>query len=149
MADLKPLIRYQKYQLEDKQRFIARLYAEAEKVYAHKARLLGDVAKERGFVDRSTDPRVITEFLTYQNRMKKRVELANVEIGRIEARLDVARDDLRESFTELKKFEIIQRRRTERRKKELEAKEAAMFDAIAIDQFRRRLEEDACDTADA
>ncbi|MBU6235573.1 MAG: hypothetical protein KGQ41_06990 [Alphaproteobacteria bacterium] len=143
MADLQPLIRYQKFQLEEKQRFIARLYAEAEKVYNHKERLLNDVINERKFVDTSTDPRVITGFLTYQNKMKKRIELANVEIGRIEARLDVARDDLREHFTELKKFEIVQRRRLERHRRELEKREMALFDAVAIEGFYRRLEEEA------
>lgn len=141
MADLAPLIRFQKYQLEEKQRFIARLYAEAEKIYNHKERLLGELKHERGFVDTSDDPKVITEFLTYQNRMKKRVELADVEIGRIDARLDIAREDLRENFAELKKFEIVQRRRLEKRRREMERREAAMFDAVAIDSFRRRLEE--------
>ncbi len=49
MADLAPLIRYQKYQLDEKQRFIARLYAEAEKVFSHKARLLDELKNERVF----------------------------------------------------------------------------------------------------
>lgn len=142
MADLRPLIRYQKHLLDEKQRFIARLYADAEKVYGHKDRLLSEVKRERDFVEISDDPRVITGFLTYQNRMKKRVELVNVEIGRIEARLDVARDDLRESFTELKKYEIVQRNRLEKRRHMLELKEMQMFDAIAIDGFRRRLEDE-------
>lgn len=141
MADLAPLIRYQKYQLEEKQRFIAKLYAEAEKVYNHKERLLTELKHERNFVDTSDDPKVITEFLTYQNQMKKRVELADVEIGRIDARLDVAREDLRENFAELKKFEIVQRRRLEKKRRDLERREAALFDAVAIDGFRRRLEE--------
>lgn len=142
MADLQPLIRYQKFQLEEKQRFIARLYAEAEKVYGHKERLLDELKNERSFVDTSDDPRVITEFLTYQNRVKKRIGLVDVEIGRIEARLDVARDDLRENFTELKKFEIVHRRRLERHRRELEKREAALFDAIAIESYVRRLRED-------
>lgn len=143
MADLAPLIRYQKYQLEEKQRFIARLYAEAEKIYNHKERLLGELKHERNFVDSSNDPKVITEFLTYQNQMKKRVELADTEIGRIDARLDVAREDLRENFAELKKFEIVQRRRLEKRRRDLERREAALFDAVAIDVFRRQLEDAA------
>lgn len=146
MADLAPLIRYQKYQLEEKQRFIARLYAEAEKVYNHKERLLNELKHERSFVDSSNDPKVITEFLTYQNQMKKRVELADTEIARIDARLDVAREDLRENFAELKKFEIVQRRRLEKRRRDLERREAALFDAVAIDVFRRQLDDAAAAT---
>lgn len=141
MANLEPVIRYQKYQLDEKRRFIARLFAEAEKVYNHKARMLDEVKRERSFVDQSEDPRVITGFLTYQNQMKKRVALINVEIGRIDARIGVAQDDLRESFTELKKFEIIQRNRLARMRRELERKEAQVFDAIAVEGFFRAREE--------
>lgn len=143
MADLEPVIRYQRHQLDEKRRFIARLFAEADKVYSHKARMLDEVKRERSFVDASTDPFVITQFLTYQNLMKKRVALVNVEIERIDARISVAQDDLRESFTELKKFEIVQRNRLARRRKELERREMMLFDAIAIDAFRRRLEDEA------
>jgi|GEM_PF-266772 len=141
MANLEPVIRYQKYQLDEKRRFIARLFAEAEKVYNHKARMLDEVKNERSFVDQSEDPRVITGFLTYQNQMKKRVALINVEIGRIDARIGVAQDDLRESFTELKKFEIIQRNRLARMRRDLERKEAQIFDAIAIEGFHRARED--------
>ena len=142
MADLAPLIRYRKYQLDEKQRFIAKLFAEADKVYNHKMRLLNEVKRERTYVETSEDPRVITGFLTYQNQMKKRVELVNVEIGRIDARISIAQDDLREHFTELKKFEIVQRNRLSRRRAMLEKREAQMFDAVAIESFRRRVEEE-------
>ncbi len=138
MADLGPLIRYQKYQLGEKRRFIARLFAEAEKVYGHKERMLNEVQRERAFVETSEDPKVITEFLSYQALMKKRVGLINIEIGRIDARINVAQDDLRESFTELKKFEIVQRNRLAKRRRELEKREAQMFDAVAIEAFHRR-----------
>lgn len=140
MADLQPLIRYRKYQLDEKQKFIARLFAEAEKIYGHKQRALDEVARERSFVDESSDPHVITGFLGYQGLMKKKIALINVEIERIDARIAVAQDDLREAFTELKKFEIVQRRRLERKRHEMNMRESAMFDAIALESFRRNRE---------
>ncbi|HEY8964579.1 MAG TPA: hypothetical protein VIN59_08985 [Alphaproteobacteria bacterium] len=142
MANLDPLIRFQKYKMDEKQRFIARLFAEAENIYNHKKRMLDEVAAERTFADRSMDPWVITGFLGYQGLMKKRVALINKEIERIEARIAIAQDDLRDEFIELKKFEIVQRRRLERERKRLEKLEAQMFDAIAIEGFRRRLAEE-------
>ena len=137
MANLKPVIRFQKFKMDEKRRIIARLYAEAEKIYGHKQRALDDVARERKYVDESEDPHVITGFLAYQGLMKKKVALIDTEIKRIDARIEIAQDDLREEFTELKKFEIVQRRRLEKRRKELDRKEAQLFDAIAIEAFFR------------
>jgi len=142
MANLDPLIRFQKYKMDEKQRFIARLYAEAENIYNHKNRMLQEVRQERSFADKSMDPWVITGFLGYQGLMKKRVALINREIERIEARIDLARDDLRDDYIELKKYEIVQARRLDRERKRLEKLEADMFDAIAIDMFHRRLKEE-------
>lgn len=142
MADLAPVIRFQKHQMDEKRRFIARLFAEAEKIYGHKKKALDEVAYERGFAENSEDPFVITEFLGYQAQMKKKITLINVEIQRIDARIEVAQEDLRGEFIELKKFEIVHRRRLERRRKELEKREAALFDATAVEGFRRRLEGD-------
>jgi flagellar FliJ protein len=142
MADLEPLIRYQKYQMDEKRRFIARLFAEAEKIYGHKARMLEEVARERDYADKALDPYVITGFLSYQGLMKKRVALVNHEIERIEARIQVAQDDLRDEFIELKKYEIVQRRRLERERARLAKLEAALFDATALDGFYRRLQEE-------
>jgi hypothetical protein len=141
MADLAPVIRFQKHQMDEKRRFIARLFAEADKIYGHKKRALDEVAHERSFADKSEDPFVITEFLGYQAQMKKKIALINLEMQRIDARIEVAQDALREDFIELKKYEIVQRRRIERRRRELEKQEAALFDATAIDAFRRRLDE--------
>ncbi len=139
-ADLSGLIRYRKYQLDDKRKFIARLYAEADKIYGFKQKALDEVARERAYVDESSDPQVITGFLAYQGLMKKKVALIDVEIGRIDARIEVAQDDLRDEYTEIKKFEIVQRRRLERKRAELAAKEAAMFDNIALEIYRRAIE---------
>jgi len=143
MANLEPLIRYRKFQMDEKRRMIARLYAEADKIYSHKQRALDDVARERGYVDASSDPHVITGFLAYQGLMKKKIGLIEVEIKRIDARIEIAQEDLREEFTELKKFEIVQRRRLERRRKDMARRESQLFDAIAIEAYFRAFGENA------
>lgn len=140
MADLAPLIRYRKFQLDEKRRFIARLYAEADKVYGFKQRALDEVAQERAFADNTDDPHVITGFLAYQGQMKKKISMIDVEIRRIDARIELAQDDLREEFAELKKFEIVQRNRLRKRREELDRREAALFDAQALEIYRRAFE---------
>lgn len=140
MADLAPVIRYRKYQIDEKRRFIARLFAEADKIYTHKKNALDEVARERLYVDSSDDPHVITGFLSYQGLMKKKIALINVEMARIDARIEVAQDDLREEFTELKKFEIVHRRRLERKRAQLEKRESMLMDAAGIESFWRNRE---------
>ncbi|MCB1538728.1 MAG: hypothetical protein H6865_05635 [Rhodospirillales bacterium] len=138
--DLSGLIRYRRYQLDEKRRFIARLYAEADKIYGTKKRALDEVAHERAYVVESSDPHVITGFLTYQGMMKKKVALIDKEIQRIDTRIQVAQDDLREEYAEIKKYEIVQRRRLERKRAELARREAALFDAQALEMYRRAVE---------
>jgi hypothetical protein len=147
MANLAPVIRYRKFQLDEKRRFIARLYSEADKVYAFKQKALDEVSREKKFVSESDDPYVITEFLSYQGLMKKKIGIIQVEIGRIDARIQIAQDDLREEFTELKKFEIVHRRRLERKREELERRESILLDAQAVEAWRRNQDAAALETA--
>lgn len=123
--------------MDEKRRMIARLFAEADKIYGAKQRALDEVARERSYVNESSDPHVITGFLAYQGLMKKKVALIDVEIKRIDARIDIAQDDLREEFTELKKFEIVHRRRFEKRREEMRKREDQLFDSIAIESYFR------------
>lgn len=141
MADLGPLIRLQRFTLDERRRVIARLYADADRVLLRKTAMLSAVQTERTFASESLDPHVITQFLSYQGLMKKKVALVDSELARIEARIDVATEDLRDQFAELKRYEITQRQRLERQKQEMRKREMAMFDDIAIDSFRRAQEQ--------
>lgn len=142
MADLNPLIRYRKFSLEEKQRFIARLFTELGRMEDRKSKMLDEVQSERALLD-SADVTIemIAGFGGYLQRMKLQVNQINQEIKRIETRLDLARDEMREAFADLKKVEIVERRRVEELAKKNKAREDAMFSEIALEQYRRHLSE--------
>ena len=56
-------------------------------------------------------------------------------------RIEVARDDMRRAFAELKKIEITQERREDEEEKAINKKESAELDEIAIEGFRRKQDE--------
>ena len=47
MADLDPLIRYRKHQLDEKQKFLARLYKEADKLLEARNYVLDEIVREK------------------------------------------------------------------------------------------------------
>jgi len=138
MANLDPLIRLQKFALDEKRRQIARLYADADRVLLQKNTMLDTLQSERTFASESYDQHVITLFLSFQGLMKKKLALNDQELARIEARINTATDDLREQFAELKRFEITQKRRLEQKKERLRRRETALFDEIALNGFLRQ-----------
>ena len=138
MADLEPLIRYRKHQLDEKRKNLARLYDELEKILANKAKLLKDLETEKGIV--SENPEDIYALQSLNNfyvATKSKVSKENSKITKMEARIDIAREDMRLTFGDLKKIEITQEMRLEQEAKELSAKESALFDEIGLEMHRR------------
>lgn len=142
MADLKPLIRYRKFALEEQQRFLARLYQEVERLMQRKDSMLGQVKREKNLTGEETDPQMIVAFLGYVERMQAQIALIDGEIRRVEARIEVAIDEMRDAFAELKKVEITNQRRLAERKAMLQKKEDALFAEIAEQNYLRRLREE-------
>ena len=139
MADLEPLIRYRKYQLDEKQRFLARLYQDAERLLTRKEGMLDQIQREKELTDADVQPQMIVTFLSYVERMQEQIALLDIEIQRVETRIEIAIDDMRESFAELKKVEITHQRRLDEKKAELMKREEAMFSEIALQQYVDKL----------
>ena len=139
MADLEPLIRYRKYQLDEKQRFLARLYQDAERLLSRKEGMLDQIQREKELTDADVQPQMIVTFLSYVERMQEQIALLDIEIQRVETRIEIAIDDMRESFAELKKVEITHQRRLDEKKAELMKREEAMFSEIALQQYVDKL----------
>ena len=54
----------------------------------------------------------------------------------------IAQEDMRNAFAEMKKIEMTQENREAQKKSEENRKEVQELDEIALDGYRRRLEED-------
>lgn len=140
MADLDPLIRVRRHAIEQKQKVLAGLFRKAEDLAAQKAALLDQLETERRKIG-EMGPEMAAFFGPYAESVKARVAGIDAEAEKLEVRIRVAQDDMREAFAELKQIEIVQERRNEEEKDEILRKEAAMLDEIGIEGFRRKDED--------
>ena len=138
MANLDPLIRLNKFKLEDKQRALSKLYAEVEKLEIQKKAILDSVESEKGSVQSDlADMAMMQAFLNYFQRSKKDVDKLNGQISTLEIKINRAIDEMREAFGELKKIEITRDRRLAEIHKENIKREDALFSEIALEIYRR------------
>lgn len=138
MADLNPLIRVRKHTVEQKQKFLAELYRQADELQSQKESLLRQMQEERQALDAMNSIDMITAFSNFAEAVKGRIEDIDDAMAKIEVRIEVAREDMREAFSELKKVEITQERREAEEFRALEKRQAELLDEVAIEGFRRR-----------
>lgn len=143
MADLEPLIKYRKHTVDEKRRFLAQLYREAEQIERQKdavqkqmAREI-ELAKEMGTTDAQA---FLNKYLEGARRKIKALEGA---LKKMDVRIAAAQEDMRGVFSEMKKVEIVQHNREAAAAAEQKKKDDRELDEIAIDQYRRRLEEES------
>ena len=137
MADLNPLIRVRKHTVEQRQKFLAELYRQAEELQDQKDSLLTTLQSEREKT-KELGVEMLSYFGPYSDAVKDRVEDIDHAMEKLNFRIEVARDAMREAFAELKKVEITQERREEEEQAELKKKESDELDEIAIETFRRK-----------
>ena len=68
------------------------------------------------------------------------LERLNFEKSKLEVRIQIAQDDVREAFANVKRIEIVQKERERAERKEQDDKETKEMDDIGIDGFRRKEE---------
>lgn len=141
MADLDPLIRYRKYGVDEKRRFLARLYEEAEKLEAARQDAEENVAKERRLAEELGSAEALSALGAYMEAMRLKIKKIDESISKMEKRIAAAQEDMRNAFAEMKKVEITQRGRKEREQSEEQQKEDNELDEIAIGNYRRRTDE--------
>ncbi len=141
MAELDGLIKLRRHVVDQKQKFLAELYRQAEELQAQRRNLLDTLEEERRMMQ-DMGVEMLSYFGPYSDAVKDRVSDIDDSLKKLDARIEVARDAVREAFSELKKIEITQERREERENAALEKKESQELDEIGIEGFRRQKVED-------
>lgn len=142
MARLEPLIKVRKHAVEEKQRALALLYEEQERLLHNKEMLIMDLAREQALIESGTAPLdVQVGFGAYAARMRGQIEGLEKSMARMETRIVVAVDDIRTAFAEMKKIDLTHQARTARVKKEAADKENKLFDDIGTEGHRRKSEQ--------
>ena len=140
MADLEALIRVRRHAVEQKQKFLAELYKQADELEGQKEAMIKTLAEERKKVD-EMGVEALGYFGHYSEAVRGRVEDIDEAMVKLNNRIEHAREDMRDAFADLKKVEITQERREAEDDKELKKKENDLMDEIALEGYRRAQEE--------
>ncbi|MGH1455713.1 MAG: flagellar export protein FliJ [Alphaproteobacteria bacterium] len=137
MSELDSLIRVRRHDIEQKQKALGALYAQAEELKTERDTL------EAGFAIESEKTKDMTAemmqfFQPYADRVQDQIEQIDVAREQLEHKIRFAQDEMRDSFAEMKKIEIIDERRKAELLAEIDKKESEMLDEIALDAFRRK-----------
>jgi flagellar FliJ protein len=142
MADLNPLIRVRKHTVEQKQKFLAELYRQSEILAAQKQELQEQMAQEREKLKQSNSVDMMRYFNVYNQAVNAKIKDIEQSMKMLDTRIEIAREDMREAFADLKKISITQERRETEEIAELNKKESQLLDEMAIDGYRRRVAEE-------
>jgi flagellar FliJ protein len=142
MANLKSLIKLRRHNVDEKQKLLAQLYREVEEIERGKNMLIERLRSEREVLDKSGTLEMYAYFGRFSQNIQRMLERLNQEKRKLETRIVIAQDDVREAFANMKRVEIVQREREKEEKKEQDDKETREMDDIGLEGFRRKEEED-------
>ncbi len=134
MADLAPLIRLHRHNLDQKRRALGELYRSMGVLEQELQKLEAELAAER---EKSNELEVAYTFAQYIEAWqlrRRRVELLQQQLDK---QIEAAKNDLIETFSELKKYEMTQAERDRLEEEERAFKESQAMDAIGLENFRR------------
>ncbi len=139
MAKLESLIRFQKHRVDEKQKILARLFYEEETLQTQKKDVLERVEEESKLVqDVNTDPILQISYSNFLASIKIKIAHFDLELEKIKTRIDLARDDIRTAFEELKKTEIVERNRKKKESEARRKKETLALDEMGLETYRRK-----------
>lgn len=141
MADLDPLIRYRKHGLDEKRRAIAELYRQQEKLEQQKKTVQDQMENEKKLAEDMATLEASAFLGRYLEGARKKISALDLSIKKMETRIAIAQEDMRNAFSEMKKVEITQRNRKRKEKKARDKKESKELDEIGIEIFRRQNDE--------
>lgn len=141
MANLLSLIKLRKHTVDEKQKVLADLYRQIESIEQSKNTLIERLRNERATIDKSGMLEMYAYFGRFSQNVQRMIERLNAEKEKLEMRIRIAQDDVREAFAGMKRIEIVQKERERAEKKEQTDKESREMDDIGIDGFRRQEED--------
>lgn len=142
MANLRSLIKLRRFNVEEKQKVLAELYRQSETIAQSKATLQERLKTERDVLDKVGTLEMFAYFGRFSQNINRMLDRLELERQKLETRINVAQDDVREAFANMKRIEIVQREREKADRKKADDKETREMDEIGIEGFRRQEEED-------
>lgn len=136
MADLKPLIRLHKHELDEKRRALAALYGDMAVLERERQALEAAFEKEKKAVAEAGD--IHFTFAQYTETVRRKKQALNDLEAVLEKKIEQAKDAMMETFSELKKYEMTQAERERLEAEERRIREGKIMDEIGLEGFRRK-----------
>jgi flagellar export protein FliJ len=130
------LVRLNRWKVDEKSRALGQLLAEAQRLADTEVALLAEIEQERKAAADSIEAGAL--FAGYVVAVHERRRRLEAERGKIERRIEVARDELRAAMGEARKFEIAQANAEARERAERLAEDNAALDEAALNAYLRK-----------
>ncbi|MEM6811213.1 MAG: flagellar FliJ family protein [Pseudomonadota bacterium] len=140
MADLEGLIRLRRHTVEEKQKILAEILREVEKLEQQKEDLYERLKTEREAYEKSDMLETREYYGRFEGVIRGNIEKINAELASLETRLNLAQEEVRSAFADMKRVEIVDKNRKAEEQAEANRKETIELDDIGVEGFRRKEE---------
>lgn len=141
MNGLNQLLRLQKWTLDEKRRQAADLVSLIERLQGDIARLDDEVARE---IEAARIDLEASRLLPpYRDMMGKRRDRLEQSVADVTLELDRVRDEIAETFGDIKKTEQTIQNRIERKRQAMARREQIETDEMGLEQHRRKAKRDS------
>ncbi len=137
MADLESLIRLRRHEVEEKQKILADLFRQVEVFETQKKDLYSRLKKERDALNDLEGLETRDFYGLFEGTIRRDIERVDHEIRTLDTRVNLAQEEVRAAFADMKRVEIVYERRQEEEKQVQKNKESAELDEVGLDVFRR------------
>ncbi len=144
MSNLRGLIRLYRWRTDEKQRVLAELHNQEDRLRADAARLEDEIKAEQDAARGNFE--ISFGYANFARAaLGRRAQIAQA-ITQIQSQIATATEALAEAFQEVKRYELAQDERERQDKQKQRHKENEMLDETAAIGFRRRQRDDAENT---
>ncbi len=140
MANLESLIRLRRHNVDEKQKILAEIYREVEIYEGQKKELRERLQRERNALDENLDLETREFYGRFEGVIREKIDKINAQLAALQTRLNLAQEEVRAAFANMKRVEIVNERRIDEKRIERDAKESSQMDDIGIEGFRRKEE---------
>lgn len=138
MADLESLVRLRRHSVEEKQKILAEIFRKVEAIEQRKKELLERLETERQALEENLTLETREYYGRFEGVIRADVERLDGELAKLETRVQIAQEEVRAAFADMKRVEIVRRRRQEEEAQEIQGKESMELDEMGLEGFRRK-----------
>tara|TARA_R110002072_G_scaffold727_15_gene5352 strand:- start:7315 stop:7737 length:423 start_codon:yes stop_codon:yes gene_type:complete len=135
-SSLPNLMRLNRWKLDEKRRLLGEMEKLAEQIQQDILALDQAVEQEKAVATNSTQ--LATGFTAFYEAALQRRENLKTSMAQVMGKIDQAREEVAQSFRELKKYELAHANMEKKKKQKLSRKEQSFLDDLGLELHRRK-----------